>query len=63
MPAELIQAGGKTLYSELHKFIFFNMEELTWQWKESNIVHISKMGYASDCELHTKLYPTLFSQG
>jgi hypothetical protein len=35
--AELIQAGGETLRSEIHKLInsILNKEELTDQWKES----------------------------
>jgi hypothetical protein len=35
--AELIQAGGNTLCSEIHKLInsILNKEELPQQWKES----------------------------
>jgi hypothetical protein len=35
--AELIQAGGETLWSEIHKLInsIWNKEELSAQWKES----------------------------
>jgi hypothetical protein len=37
IPAELFQAGGGTLRSEIHKLIKFiwNKEELPHQWKES----------------------------
>jgi hypothetical protein len=40
IPAELIKAGGETLYSEIHRLIccIWNKEELTPQWKESIIV-------------------------
>jgi hypothetical protein len=35
IPAELIKAGGETLYSEIHKLIcsVWNEEELPQQWK------------------------------
>jgi hypothetical protein len=41
---ELIQAGGETLLSEIHKFIYsvWNKEELHDQWKESIILPIQK---------------------
>jgi hypothetical protein len=44
IPAELIQAGGETLWSEIHKLInsIWNKEELPDQWKESIIVPIHK---------------------
>jgi hypothetical protein len=37
IPAELIQAGGETLHSEIHKLIklIWNKEELPHQWKVS----------------------------
>jgi hypothetical protein len=37
IPAELIQAGGEILRSEIHKFIssIWNKEELPDQWKDS----------------------------
>jgi hypothetical protein len=36
IPAELIQAGGEILHSEMHKLIvlIWNKEELPHQWKE-----------------------------
>jgi hypothetical protein len=42
IPAELIQAGRETLYSEIHKVInsAWNKEELPQQWKKSAVVHI-----------------------
>jgi hypothetical protein len=44
--AELIQAGGETLWSEIHKLVnsFGNMNELPDQWKESVMVPIYKKG-------------------
>jgi hypothetical protein len=35
IPAELIQAGGETLWSEIHKLVnsIWNYEELPDQWK------------------------------
>jgi hypothetical protein len=46
IPAELIQAGGEILLSEIHKLInsVWNKEELPDQWKESIIVPIHKKG-------------------
>jgi hypothetical protein len=46
IPAELIKAGGETLYSEIHRFIccIWNKEELPHKWKESIIVPIYKKG-------------------
>jgi hypothetical protein len=51
IPAELIQAGGNTLRSEIHKLInsIWNKEELPEQWKESIIVPIYKKGDKTDC--------------
>jgi hypothetical protein len=48
---ELIQAGGKTLHSEIHKLIMliWNKEELPHQWKESIVVHIYRKGDKTDC--------------
>jgi hypothetical protein len=47
IPAELIQAGGEILCSEIHKLInlVWNKEELPYQWKES----IQKKGERTDC--------------
>jgi hypothetical protein len=71
--AELIQAGGETLWSEIQKPInsIWNNEELPDQWKKSVIVPIYKgnktdlkyiMGYRC-YQCHTKFYPISFSQG
>jgi hypothetical protein len=49
--AELIKAGGETLYPEIHKLIssIWNKEELPQPWKESIIVPIYKKGDKTDC--------------
>jgi hypothetical protein len=49
--AEMIQAGGNTLCSEIHEFINSNWkkEALPQQWKESIIVCIYKMYGKTDC--------------
>jgi hypothetical protein len=51
IPAELIQAGGETLRSEIHKLIklIWNKQELPHQWKESIVVPIHKKGDKTDC--------------
>jgi hypothetical protein len=51
IPAELIQAGGEILLSEIHKLIHsvWNKEELPDQWKESIIVAVHKKGDKTDC--------------
>jgi hypothetical protein len=51
IPAELIQVGGETLHSEIHKLIklIWNKEELTHQRKESIMVPIHKKGDKTDC--------------
>jgi sorting nexin-29 len=51
IPAELIQAGGETMRSEIHKLIklIWNKEELPHQWEESTVVPIHKKGDKSDC--------------
>jgi hypothetical protein len=53
-PAELIQSGGNTLRSEIHKFIncVWKKEEFPEQWKESIIVPIYKKGDETDCSNH-----------
>jgi hypothetical protein len=40
--AEMIKAGGRTIYCEIHKLVIslWNKEELPEDWKESNIVPI-----------------------
>jgi hypothetical protein len=51
IPAELIQAGGEMLLSEIHKLInsVWNKEELPDQWKESVIVPVHKKGDKTYC--------------
>jgi hypothetical protein len=50
IPAELIQAGGEILLSEIHKLInsVWNKEELPDQWKEPIIVPVHKKGGKTD---------------
>jgi hypothetical protein len=50
-PAELIQAGGETLCSEIRKLIKLirNKEELSHQWKETIMVPIHKKGDKTGC--------------
>jgi hypothetical protein len=51
IPAELIKAGGETLYSEIRRLVcsIWNKEELPQQWKESVIVPIHRKGNKIDC--------------
>jgi hypothetical protein len=51
IPAELIQAGGETLHSEIHKLIMLicAKEELAHQCKESIVEHNHKKGDKTDC--------------
>jgi hypothetical protein len=51
IPAELIQAGGEILRSEIHKLIhsICNKEKLPDQWKESVIVPIYNKGDKTEC--------------
>jgi hypothetical protein len=48
--AELIKAGGETLYSEIHRLIccIWKKEELPQQWKESIVVPIYKNSDKTD---------------
>jgi hypothetical protein len=50
IPAELIQAGGKTLLYAIHKLInsVWNREELPDQWTQSIIVPVHKKGDKTD---------------
>jgi hypothetical protein len=67
--AKLIQAGGGTLWSEIHKLVNFiwNKKELPDQWKGSIIVPIYKKGNKTDCSNHcgisllSTLYKILFN--
>jgi hypothetical protein len=51
IPAELLQAGGETLLSEINKLInsIWNKEELSDQWKESITVPVHKKGDKTGC--------------
>jgi hypothetical protein len=74
IPAELVQAGGETLLSEIHKLIelIWNKEELPHQWK-SQLWYISTKSVIKltavitkayhCCQLHTKFYQTFFCLG
>jgi hypothetical protein len=57
IPAELIKAGGETLYSEIYRLIrsIWNKEELPQQWKESIIVPIYKKGDKNDCNNYRRI--------
>ena len=50
IPAEMIKAGGRTIYYEIHKLIncISNKEELSEQWKESITIPICKKGDKTD---------------
>jgi hypothetical protein len=50
IPAELIQAGGETLWPLIHKLInsIWNMVELPDQWKESSLSPVHKKGCKND---------------
>jgi hypothetical protein len=62
--AELIKAGGETLYSEIRRLIcsIWNKEELPQQWKESIIVPIYKKGDKTNCNNYQgiSLLPTAY---
>jgi hypothetical protein len=51
IPAEMIQAGGEILRSQIRKIIIsiWNKEELPDQWKESIIVPVQKKCSKTDC--------------
>jgi hypothetical protein len=74
IPAELIKAGCRTIYSEIHEIInsIWNTEELPEVWKELIIVHIYKKGDKTDLSKYrgisllptmTKFYPRSCGQG
>jgi hypothetical protein len=56
IPAEVIEAGGETLRSEIHKLInsVWNKEELPALWKES-VVPIHKKGDKIDCSNYRRI--------
>ena len=78
IPAELIKAGGRTIFLEIHKLItsIWKKRKLPEERKESIIVPIHKTGNKRDCtglviiieayhfcQPLTKFYPTSCSQG
>jgi hypothetical protein len=72
IPAELIKAGGETLYSEIYRLIccIWNKEELPQQWKESIIVpkmairlSVIIIEESPSYQLSTKFYLTFFWPG
>jgi hypothetical protein len=46
IPAELVKAGGRIIWSEIYQLIIciWNKEELPEEWKESIIIPIYKKG-------------------
>ena len=64
IPAELIKAGGRTIYLEIHKLIIsiWKKENLPEEWKESIIVPIHKKGDKTDSNNYrgTSLLPTTY---
>ena len=64
IPAELFQAGDKTIRCEIHKLIIsiWNKEELPEEWKESIIVPIYKKSDKTDCSNYKdiSLLPTTY---
>ena len=74
IPAELIKAGGKTIWSEINKHInnMWNKDELPEEWKESIILPVYKKDDKIDCSTYRgitvlpdtyKIYPTSCSTG
>jgi len=64
IPAELIKAGGRTIYLEIHKLIIsvWKKEKLPEEWKESIIVPVHKKGDKTDCNNYRSisLLPTTY---
>jgi len=64
IPAELIKAGDRTIWSAIHKLIIsiWNNEELPEEWKESIILPIYKKGDKTDCNNYRgiSLLPTTY---
>jgi hypothetical protein len=57
IPAELPQAGGNTLRSEIHIFFnsIWNKEELLQKWKDSIIILIYEEGDEIVCSNYTRI--------
>jgi hypothetical protein len=51
MTAEIFQAGGQTVRSEIHKLLYliWKKTELPHKWKESIVVPIQKKSDKTDC--------------
>jgi hypothetical protein len=64
IPAELIKAGGSTIFCVIHKLIMAicNKEELPEEWKEKIIIPIHKKGDKTDCNNYRgiSLLPTMY---
>ena len=74
IPGEMINAGGRTIRTDIHKGLtsFWNKEELPEKWKESIIVPVYRKGDKTDCsnyrgisfcQIRTKIYLTSCCQG
>ena len=71
IPAELIKAGGRSIYYEIHKLIISirNVEELPEEWKESGFVPVYKKAIVvmtreyNFCQIRRKFYPTSCCHG
>jgi hypothetical protein len=61
---EMIQAGGNTLHSGIHKLMnsIWNKEILPQQWRESIIVPIHKKGDKTECSSYREIsvLPTMY---
>jgi len=64
IPAELIKAGDRAIFLEIHKLItsVWKKEKLPEEWKESIIVPIHKKGDKTDCSSYRgiTLLPTTY---
>jgi hypothetical protein len=69
IPAELIQAGGGTLRSEIHKLIKKNCltsgKSQLWYLFTKRVIKLTVVIIKAFrcCQLHTKFYETFFSLG
>jgi hypothetical protein len=65
IPAELIQAGGKILHSQIHKVFnsVWNKQELPQQWEESTVIFIYRQVDETDCSNYKgiTLLPTTYT--